>query len=51
MWRQGQKNRIVVHHVIARNTVDEAVMAALQRKDGTQRGLMDALKDYVSERS
>ena len=38
LWRQGQKNHIVVHHIIARDTVDEAIMSAVKRKDKTQIG-------------
>lgn len=47
VWRQGQEKRVVVHHVVASGTVDEAVMDAIYRKDRTQRGLMDALKSYI----
>lgn len=47
IWRQGQKNHIVVHHVVAVDTVDEAIMLAIQRKDKTQQNLLNAVKDYV----
>ncbi len=47
VWRQGQRERVVVHHIVARNTVDEAVMKALDRKAKTQKALLDALKSYV----
>ena len=46
VWRQGQRERVVVHHVVARDTVDEAVMAALARKRRGQNALFDALRDY-----
>lgn len=42
--RQGQKNTVVVHHLVAAGTVDEDVLTALSRKDATQRSLLDALK-------
>lgn len=45
VWRQGQKERVVVHHVIAKDTVDEVVLKALQSKDKTQRALLNALKE------
>lgn len=47
LWRQGQKNHIVVHHIIARDTVDEAILAAVQRKDKTQQKLLNAVRDYI----
>jgi len=47
IWRQGQKNHIVVHHIVATDTVDEAIMLAIQRKDKTQQNLLNAVKEYV----
>lgn len=49
VWRQGQRERIVVHHIIARGTVDEVVMATIKRKDKTQRGLLEALRQYAKK--
>lgn len=46
LWRQGQRNNIIVHQLIARHTVDEAIVAALKRKDGTQQALLNAIRDY-----
>ena len=47
LWRQGQKNHIMVHHIIAKDTVDEAIMLAIRRKDSTQQHLLNAVKDYM----
>jgi SNF2 family DNA or RNA helicase len=47
LWRQGQNNHIMVHHIIARNTVDEAIMLAIRRKDKTQQNLLNAVRDYI----
>lgn len=45
LWRQGQKSETVaIHHIIAKNTVDERVMIALQEKEEIQASLMDAVK-------
>jgi len=44
LWRQGQKDTVVIHHIIARGTIDEDVMLALKRKDMTQTALIDAVK-------
>jgi SNF2 family DNA or RNA helicase len=50
VWRQGQKERVFVHDIVALNTVDQAIHGALGRKDRTQRALLAALKDYTKER-
>lgn len=44
--RQGQLRRVFVHHVLARDTYDEAMLASVRRKDRTQRALLDALRTY-----
>ena len=47
LWRQGQKNHIMVHHIIAKDTIDEAILQAVRKKDKTQQSLLNAVKDYV----
>lgn len=44
LYRQGQKNTVVIHHIITSGTIDENVMAALQRKERMQDSLMEAVK-------
>lgn len=44
VWRQGQEHRVFVHHIVARNTVDEDVIVALRNKTRTQNDLLLALK-------
>lgn len=44
LWRQGQKNTVVIHHIITKGTVDEDVMEALDRKDVGQAALIEAVK-------
>lgn len=44
LWRQGQKNTVVVQHIIAKGTIDERIMKALSEKDSTQQSLIDAVK-------
>ena len=48
LWRQGQKNRIMVHHIIAKDTVDEAIIQAVKRKNKTQQNLLNAVRDYIN---
>jgi SNF2 family DNA or RNA helicase len=45
LWRQGQTaETVIIHHIIAKNTIDERVMKALHDKDKTQTALIDAVK-------
>lgn len=45
LWRQGQTSQtVVIHHIIAENTIDENIMKALRTKDKTQSALIDAVK-------
>jgi len=44
LWRQGQQNTMVIHHIITKGTIDEQIMMALQRKDQIQAALIDAVK-------
>ena len=45
LWRQGQRaDTVVIHHIIAEDTIDEQIMDALERKDTTQTALMNAVK-------
>jgi len=48
--RQGQKEKVVVNHLVAEGTVDEDVMAALQRKELNQDLLLKAVKARVLKR-
>lgn len=50
IWRQGQKERVYVHSIVARDTVDELIMVALRKKTKVQQALFDALKSYVHRR-
>lgn len=44
LWRQGQNETVVIHHIIAKGTIDEDVMKALRRKEKTQSDLIYAVK-------
>lgn len=44
LWRQGQTNTVVIHHIIAKDTIDEDVMAALRKKERSQSALINAVK-------
>ena len=46
--RPGQKESVIVMHLICRDTVEEKVLAALQEKDTSQGALLNALKGYLA---
>ena len=47
LWRQGQNNTVVIHHIIAKDTIDEDVMAALSKKGKIQSALIDSVKARI----
>jgi SNF2 family DNA or RNA helicase len=49
LWRQGQKETVVIHHIIAKNTIDERVMKALEEKDVSQAALIEAVKARIKK--
>ena len=44
LHRQGQKENVIVHHIISKGTVDEDVMVALDKKKVNQEELLRAVK-------
>lgn len=44
LYRQGQDETVVIHHIITKGTIDEDVMLALKRKEKMQSALIDAVK-------
>ena len=50
LWRQGQKSEtVVIQHIVAKGTIDERILKALQEKDRQQAALMDAVKAELEE--
>jgi len=50
LWRQGQVSRtVVVEHIVTKGTIDERIMAALQKKEVTQSSLIDAVKAQLDD--
>lgn len=47
LHRQGQKEPVVVHHLIAKGTADELVLSALEKKQCGQNELFEALKARI----
>ncbi len=44
LWRQGQKETVVIHHIVSKDTIDEDVMKALKEKKSGQDELINAVK-------
>lgn len=48
LHRSGQKNTVVIHHLVAEGTVDEQVLKALASKKVTQDDILNAIKARIS---
>lgn len=44
LYRQGQKNTVVIQHIITKGTIDEQILKSLQKKNKTQADLIDAVR-------
>lgn len=49
LYRQGQHDSVVIHHLVAENTFDEKVYNILNHKGATQNNLMLTLQQFVNE--
>lgn len=47
--RQGQTEPVIVHHLVAQNTIDEKVLRVLQGKEEKQEMLLEAVKAYIGD--
>jgi SNF2 family DNA or RNA helicase len=50
LHRQGQERPVLVHHILTKDSVDEAVHQTLKRKDATQGNLLEAVKRLQKHR-
>ena len=50
LWRQGQTDTVVIHHIITKDTIDEDVMTSLRKKERTQSSLINAVKARLEVR-
>lgn len=44
LWRQGQKETVIIHHLITKGTIDEEVMKRLKTKTVTQDHIIEAVR-------
>ena len=49
LHRQGQLATVIVHHIVCKDSIDEDVLLALERKDETQSSLINALKARIGD--
>lgn len=49
LWRQGQKQTVVIHHLVTQGTMDEQVMKALHEKAADQNALLAAVKARIDQ--
>lgn len=47
--RQGQKNPVVIHHILTEKTIDRKIVRALQQKDASEQALLEAVSLTVKE--
>ena len=47
LWRQGQREVVTIHHIVAKDTIDKDVLAALEHKETTQDRLIAAVKAQI----
>lgn len=44
LYRQGQDKPVMIHHLIAKDTIDEIIYLALRKKENVQHWLLNSLK-------
>lgn len=49
LYRQGQKESVIIHHIVSLNTIDEQVIKILHSKNKNQNALLEAVKARIKE--
>lgn len=49
LYRQGQQNHVIIHHLVLQGTHDEDVIKAIQSKNKKQNALMDSIKAKIDK--
>lgn len=47
LHRQGQKETVIIRHILAKGTIDENGMKALERKEAGQEALLNTVKARI----
>ena len=48
LYRQGQTEHVIIHHIVTKGTYDEEVIRAIKRKDKNQNRLLDSIKADIA---
>lgn len=49
LYRQGQKETVLVYHIVSKGTVDERIIRALKNKENRQSALIEYMKEKIEE--
>lgn len=49
LYRQGQQNKVIIHHLIMAKTHDEDVISAIRAKDRKQNNLLESIKAKIEK--
>lgn len=49
LHRQGQKEKVIIHHLVTKGTRDEDVMEALKKKEDVQEYVLESLKARIKK--
>ena len=49
LWRQGQRETVIIQHIMVRHSIDEKVMKALSSKDASQERLIAAVRASIDD--
>lgn len=49
VFRQGQEEPVIIHHIMTRGTIDSHILSALQKKDTSQKALIAAVEATISD--
>lgn len=47
--RQGQKHPVVIHHLLTYGTIDKRILAAIERKDMSEKALLEAVAATIND--
>lgn len=47
LYRQGQKETVIIHHILTKGTMDERVLKSVGTKEKTQNALIDAVRAEI----
>lgn len=50
LYRQGQKNPVVIHHILCADTIDEHIKDAIEHKDMSQRKLLASVRAELEKK-